>query len=181
MDSSNPYTTPQSESRPAMSTIGPVGLGSLAQAARDKEIGQARWTLIAVGILTLVVNAMRMQNLPNEIMEALRKNPVDPAQAEQVQQALMAFGLIIYGGAGLLGVVFIILGVIVKKFPVAITITALVLYLLVTLGFGVLDLNSLIKGGVIKLLIVVGLIRAVKAALAYQNDTKKAATGALLE
>jgi hypothetical protein len=69
-----------------------------------------------------------------------------------------------------LGVIFIILGVMVKSYPVPMTITGLVLYVLANAIFGLLDPAMLLQGVIIKIIVVVALIKAVQAALAYQRE-----------
>jgi len=165
VDADDPYKPPAAEAAKP--------LGSLAQSARGKELGQARTVLIVVGVLTLAANAFMMYNIPNEVQSVVRENDVDPAQLEQFKQTVSMFCYLIYGGAVLLGVLFIVFGVIVKKYPVPITITSLVLYILATLLFGLLEPMSLARGFIVKILIVVGLFRAIKAARAYESHTKK--------
>jgi hypothetical protein len=88
-------------------------------------------------------------------------------------QAIMGARL----GAGLvlgLGAVYIVLGLIVQKAPVPITIAGLSIYL-GTIAIGaLLDPKSLLAGGVIgiaiRIAIVLALIRAVRAAFAYQRE-----------
>jgi hypothetical protein len=151
-------------------------LGSLAQSARGKEIKQAQVILIIIGLLTMAVNGFLLFNLPNEIRQAIQQNQIDPAEVAAFTQAVNVIGYLIYGGALLLGAVFFIFGLIVKQYPVPITITSLVLYILATLGFGLLNPASLAQGIIVKILFIVGLFRAVKAARAYEGHTQKATT-----
>jgi hypothetical protein len=157
-------------------------LGSLAQSARDKHIKQAQVILIIIGLLTMAVNGFLLYNLPNEIAQAVQQNGVDPGQVEEFQRSVTMFGYLIYGGAALLGVVFLVLGLIVKQYPVPITIASLVLYIVSALLFALLNPMSLVQGIVVKVILIVALVRAMKAARAYESDTKKAAAaGVLLE
>ncbi len=148
-------------------------LGSLAQAARGNELKQAQRILIGIGGLTMAVNGFFLLNLPNEIQQAIQQNQIGPADAEQARQAMTILGGLIYGTAALLGLVFVIFGVIIKKFPVPITITSLVLYLLATVAFGLLDPTTLVAGLIIKVVIIYALFRAIQAARAYQAHTQK--------
>jgi hypothetical protein len=86
-----------------------------------------------------------------------------------------------------LGVVFLALGILVKTFPVPSTVLALVLYvggtiadvgLALSLGDGKENevLQVIMRGIWIKVLIVVGLIGAIQAALAYERERAKEAS-----
>ena len=48
-------------------------LGSLAQAARVKQLHQARNTLIAIGVLTIVVNGVMLALVPGQIDAEIKK------------------------------------------------------------------------------------------------------------
>ena len=66
-----------------------------------------------------------------------------------------------------------VFGLIIKQFPVPITITSLVLYILAIVVFGLLDPATLIQGIVLKIILIFGLFRAIKAARAFQAHTRK--------
>ena len=51
---------------------------------------------------------------------------------------MMISGYLIYGVPVLLGFLFVVFGSIIKQYPVAITVTSLVLYVLATVVFGLL-------------------------------------------
>ena len=89
--------------------------------------------------------------------------------AEVKSQAVGATRLISGGGVAL-GMVFIACGVLVRRHPVPTTITALALYLASMAIFGLINPSSLASGLIIKLFIVVGLFKAVQAAIAYQKE-----------
>ena len=80
----------------------------------------------------------------------------------------------IYGLPVVLGLLFVIFGLIVKQFPVPITITSLVLYILATAAFGLLEPATLLQGFIIKIIIIFALIRSIKAARAYRDHTQNA-------
>jgi hypothetical protein len=168
MEPLDPYAPPQTEN------LKP--LGSLAQSARGKEISQAKVTLIIIGILTMIVNGFLLFNLPNEIEQAIRQGQAgDPAEVEDFKRAATIAGYLFYGGPLLLGLVFVIFGLIVKKYPLTITITSLVLYIAATVLFAVLNPQSLASGAIVKIIIVVAFCRAIKAAKSYDVETRKAA------
>lgn len=153
----------------------PKPLGSLAQAARGNELQQAQRILIVIGVLTLAVNGFSLYNLPNEIQQAIRLNQVAPANVEAFRQAVTFFGYLIYGSAAVLGLLFVVFGLIMKRYPVAITITSLVLYILATAAFGVIAPATLAAGLIMKVIIIIFLFRAIKAARAFEAHTQKPA------
>jgi len=165
VEAENPFTPP------AAPTLKP--LGSLAQSARGNELKQAQRILIVIGLLTLAINAFLLYNLPNEIAQAMQQNKIGPDDADRFRQAVTASGYVVYGLPALLGVVFVIFGAIVKSFPVPITITSLVLYIIATLTFGLLNPAVLAQGIIMKVIIVVALFRAIKAAFAYQAHARE--------
>jgi hypothetical protein len=160
VEANDPYKPPVAE------TLKP--LGSLAQAARGNELKRAQRILIAVGVLTMAVNGFGLFNLPNEIQQAIQQNPVAPADVEEMRQAMRIEGYLLYGLPVLLGVLFVVFGVIIKQFPVPIVITSLVVYILAIAAFGLLDPATLIQGPIVKIVVILGLFRAIKAARAYQ-------------
>ncbi len=177
MEPLDPYQAPQ-----AVNDASQQPLGSLAQAARGKEIKQARWLLIAIGLLTLAANAFFIYNTPKEVDQVIVQQHIDPAQIEASRQFITWFCYAFYGGLALLGVLFFFFGLIIKSYPVPITITSLVLYILANVVVGLLNPMAVLSGILIKILIVVGLFKAVQAARAYESDTKKAiAAGYALE
>jgi hypothetical protein len=164
VEANDPYKPPGAE------TLKP--LGSLAQAARGNELKQAQRILIAIGVLTMALNGFFLFNLPNEIQQAIQQNRIAPADVEEMRQAMTIEGYLVYGLPVLLGVLFVVFGLIIKQFPVPITITSLVLYILAMAAFGLLDPTTLIKGLIVKVIVILALFRAIKAARAYQAHTQ---------
>ena len=178
MEPLNPYRPPVADSSAA-----PKKLGSLAQSAHGKELKQARNILIIIGVLTFALNGFMLANAQKEVDDAVRvelqkAGPgaiVDP----DAKQAILTMVYAIYGGAMALGAVFIFLGVIIKKFPLPITILSLVLYLAGTAVFAVLNWTTLLSGIIFKVFVVIALVRAIKAAKAYQDEVADEAYGEL--
>jgi hypothetical protein len=124
------------------------GLQSLAQAARGKQLGQIRWTLLIIGGLTIALNVFILATNPEEL----------------IQNRAITLMFIALGGA------YIALGIFVKAQPVFCTTLGLVLYIL---GFAVtLVLNpaTIVQGLIVKIIIVVALARAIGSARAYELE-----------
>jgi hypothetical protein len=152
----NPYQFSPEQKLPGDQAPKVGGLGSLAQASRGQQLKSARTTLIAIGALTVVVNLIFMVLLPAQLPIA------------------MGFAMSIQGVFVVLGAVFIVCGLLVKQFPVASTLTALVLYIVSALAMAALDPTMLARGIIIKIIIVVALVKAVQAAFAYQREMQTA-------
>jgi hypothetical protein len=155
------------------------GLGSLSQEARSSQLGTARGILLFIGVLTVAANAFFYTQIEKQVDEELNKQVqalrgqgmiADPVELKKIRESAIQIAKLIQGGAVLLGVVFIIMGVMVKQYPVPITITALVLYIGATAIFGFIEPSSLIRGIIIKVIIVVALAKSVQTALAYQRE-----------
>src|SRR5262245_47379733 len=156
------------------------GLGSLAQSARNKHPRQARRVLIAVGILTVLVQTGMYFVEANTIRDEIRKvRPdlaADPAGMAEAEETVGRILLLVHGGAVGLGVVFILLGVFVERAPVAITATALVLFIGREVIFALIDPTNLARGWLIKIIFIVRLVKARQAAVAAQQEKASAAT-----
>ena len=154
-------------------------LGSLSQSARSKTLSGARSTLIFIGVLAAIVGAAQWQlggamvreAIAEEVKVAERQGmaidfeEVAKIEAEQIQTARLASGALLG-----LGVVFIFLGTMVYKIPVIATVTGLVLYVGLQTVSGVLSPETIGKGLLIKIIVVVCLAKAVQAAVAYQKE-----------
>ena len=108
------------------------GLSILAQSAREKQINRACSILLVVGVLTILANIGFMFLVQSQVDAELRKAGVDrrallPEQ-QMILNGVMFLSYAMLGGFAALGVVFLILGVKVRQYPVGCTVTGLVLY-----------------------------------------------------
>ncbi|HJS07735.1 MAG TPA: hypothetical protein VJ809_08740 [Pirellulales bacterium] len=139
--------------------------------------------MIVVGILTIGVNVFQYVNvekmIDQELAKELQKQGIARHQVDQVafnQARDTAIGgvrvlcIVLIG----LGVVYIVMGMLVKQYPVPLTITGLALYIGSALVFAVIDPMTLFQGIIIKIFIVIGLVKAVQAALAYEKERRTA-------
>jgi hypothetical protein len=171
--SPNPYQSPSVAPR-----SGPASLGSLAQSARQKQLNTARGILLAIGILTIVVNVAFYFMIESQVNEGInaeiRKLPpgmvADPVKLAELRTNAIRIAQLIQGAVIALGVLFVVFGLIVKKYPVPITITSLVLYIGAAAVLGLLDPATLVQGIVFKIIIIVGLAKSIQSALAYERE-----------
>jgi hypothetical protein len=151
------------------------GLGSLAQSARGKQLNQARWLLIVIGLLTLGINGFILVKELGEVRDAVAAGRIPRGAVNTVYTLVY----VIDGGAAALGLLFVIFGLIIKMFPVPITIISLILYILAAVGFAMLNFaflerdkffETLWQGIIVKVIIIVAFIKAIQAAIAYERD-----------
>ena len=157
------------------------GLSSLAQSAREKQINSARVTLFIIGGLTIVLNIVWAFMGPSQFDAELRKAGLNPQNLAPEHQAFIRFALMMHyavcAGFALMGVVFIVLGVLVRKYPVPCTIAGLALFLLGNLIQFAIYPASLAANWIFKIIIVVLLVKAIQAALAAEREKREALTG----
>src|SRR5262245_41069129 len=115
----NPYQFTPEQKLPGDQAPKVGGLGSLAQASRGQQLNSARTTLIVIGVLSLIVNVIFMALIPGQVREQLQRNGqgLDPNQLAIATSVALG----IQGIFALLGIAFIVLGLLVKRFPVACT------------------------------------------------------------
>jgi hypothetical protein len=154
-------------------------LGSLAQSARGNQLKSARGILLCVGILTVIANVamgFMSKNIIDKEIDAeiaqvyAQGMEVEPAAVEEVRESAMRAMWVAVALWCLTGVVFIVLGIIVYRFPIPVTITGLVLYVGCIAVSLILDPSTVGKGWIIKALITAGLFKAVQAAIAYEKE-----------
>ena len=138
------------------------GLGSLAQSTRGNDLNKTRNILIVIGLLTLAINGFMFGNAMDEVRQA--------GIAPEDEARVLGLVRLIYGAGIAVGLAFVICGVLVKKFPVPLTILSLVLYVGANAGFAFLDPTILMQGLVVKIIVVVALAKSVQTAMAYQKD-----------
>jgi hypothetical protein len=160
-------------------------LGSLGQSARLKELKTARVIFIVIGLLTIGTNAFLYNRMPS-IVDAQIKKEVDPllrkgmtidpvAMAELRASAIRASQLAAIGFIAI-GVVYLVFAAIIEKYPVPITISGLVIYIASAAIMAIFEPMSLVQGLLIKILFVVGLLKAVQAALSFERRRKEMET-----
>jgi hypothetical protein len=144
-------------------------LGSLAQKAREKSLNTARIILILVGILQIGVGIgfamMAQQNLEAEVKKQ-GMVIVDQRAFESTVHLLQA----INGAAAFVGLLLLMCGLLVKRYPVPMTVTGLVLYVGLHATLAILEPESLVRGILLKIIFVVALVKAIQAAAAYQRE-----------
>lgn len=156
-----------------------LGLGSLAQSARFKQLKQARNILLAIGVLTILVNVFLLANVRNGAKRVIVGVPGSPAQIQELEDHVVRVGAAIYGAVIFLGILFVVFGLTVKFYPVPITIISLILYVGAAAIFAVLNPTSLAQGAIIKVIIIIGLAKAIQSAVAFERERRQTALPAV--
>jgi hypothetical protein len=138
------------------------------------ELHAARWTLIVIGILTILVDLLLFFNVDNEIAEVAQDAAV---QDEAIDIVLFeTIGRILDGCTMMVGVVFILMGAGVYQFPVAAPAIGLGLYVLGLHVLGIvmyLILNPMAMispfGIAVKFVIIGTLVKAINSGVYYRR------------
>ena len=152
-------------------------LTSLSQSARMKQLKSARMILIFVGVVTVALNGFLFVQaeamVDNEISNLQMQGIVIEGDVNQIRDQAIKMRHLIHGGTVALGVVFILLGVAVRSFPVPATVLGLVLYLGSIAVFAVINPASLLQGLFLpcdmKIIFIYCLFKAVHSAIGYQR------------
>jgi hypothetical protein len=148
-------------------------LQSLAQAARTNHLKQIRGTLLTIGILTVILNLIDLISFAGHGRAGFG-NQAGAPNALGVADYVIVFTF--DGGAILVGLLFILFGVLVRHFPVPITIASLVVYVLMSIvcvpilifALGVTSIFAI----VFRIVFIIALARAVHTAIIYQREQR---------
>lgn len=168
------------------------GLGSLAQQSRRKALGRAKGILWLVGVLTVLVNGFQLLNVEKEFEKAVgaelrregvtlsevRARPTEErAEFDEAYDKGLRLARVITVAGVVMGLCFIACALFVNRRPVAATVTGLVLFLGAWAATLALEPALALRGALIKVLIVIGLVSAVRAALAVERAEREGAQG----
>jgi hypothetical protein len=164
-------------------------LGNLAQESRKKQLKTARWILIVLGLLQIGLSLFFILNARNLVRQQFDKEvaalrgqglQIDEVELKKLEDEATGQTQLLNIGGLIGGISFIALGALVFQYPVVCTVTGLVLYIGLVAVFGFItylsegDPSVFFKGFIIKILIIVGLFKAIQAALEYQKEARSA-------
>jgi hypothetical protein len=160
-----------------------TGYGSLAHSARAKQLKTAKVILWIIGILTIALGGFLFSNAEDEVDRALSAElrrvgasmeTVDKAKYNEVREEVLRKAKLIYSANIGLGFLFIGCALLVSRKPVIATVTGLVLYLGGQAAIIAMDEGGpgagIAKGLLVRILIIVALVSAVKAAIAVERQ-----------
>jgi hypothetical protein len=156
-------------------------LGSLAQSARLKQLNAARVIFCLIGAFFIGIHVYEYMNLDKIIDQQLQEliaqevgpgMQVDQAKVDEVRQLMMTFATVADFVMIGIGVLYLLFALLVRKFPVTTTVVGLLLYLAYIGIFAFLQPMTLVQGYLIKIVIIVGLAKAIQAAFAYRAEER---------
>ena len=160
---------------------------SLATTARNQELKKAKGILWFVGVVTILFQGFLFANSKKELDEAmsaeLGKNGISLAQIRALPEEQRtefdteysnAFNKVrfIYGAGIGIGAIFVVCALGLDRKPVAATVTGLALYLGSIAVQAAIEPLTIMQGIIVKVLIIIGLISSVKAALAVEKERR---------
>ena len=171
------FSFPQGDTSDQVDGMPQLTLTSLSQSARMKQLKSARMILIFVGVVTVALNGFLFVQaetmVENEIRNLQIQGIVIEGDINQIRDQTVKMTRLIHGGTVGLGVVFILLGVAVRSFPVPATVLGLVLYLGGIAVFAAINPASLLQGFILpcdmKIIFIYCLFKAVHSAIGYQR------------
>jgi hypothetical protein len=157
-------------------------LGSLTQQARLKSLNAARAVFLVVGLLTIGVNVIGLSQAEkivnadmNQQYEAMRKKGVrfEARQFHELRVSTIQTAKVLSVGLIGVGVLYLVFAATVTAYPVAITISGLAIYVAAMAVFAVLDPTQVALGIIFKIFVIIGLVKAVQAAIAYEREQRE--------
>lgn len=166
-------------------------LGSLAQKARGQKLRQVRIIFFIIGVLTIVANLFDITQIRPNFQKAVQKEiqakggpgmvQVDRALLQKEEDNAFFLGCALDSVFIFTGVIFLLLGALIYRFPVPATVIGLVLYV-VTFGVGLLIVVTLgeaeaiglfvSRGLIFRICFIIALIASIKSAVAYENERR---------
>jgi uncharacterized Zn finger protein (UPF0148 family) len=155
-----------------------IGLKHQKQ-AHQQRMRSGRTTILVVAILTLIaavavyfIGTSALDKAMQEVDSVRHDEDIDPAaiaEADAENQKAERLVMLIAGLNILLGVIYLGLWVWAKARPLPATISALILFATVWVASAALDPAELIRGIIVKIVILVFLIKAVDSARKFQR------------
>jgi flagellar basal body-associated protein FliL len=159
---------------------------NMGMAVRLKQMNRLRIILIMVGVLLLATHVGPLLTVHSQaesaVEEEAREQGVPLAQMEPAAKAkkieqYVKIGTIFYLAMIGIGLLYVVFGLIVHKFPVPVAVLALVLFISLQAIFITLDPSNIYRGLIIKVLILVALVGGVSTAISYQNKLAEERAG----
>ena len=128
-----------------------------------KHIRSARFAIMVVAIITIIVSIVMWYMLQRDIDKA-SGNPL-----MLINEKIVAFQKVAIASTFFVGLLFIGLFFWAKKNPFGASLTALIIYATSILVQAGMEPETLVKGIIIKIIIILALVRGVQAGLAYKK------------
>jgi hypothetical protein len=182
--SNDPQTLPE-ESPYASPSSSLSALALQKQSIWTKELKSARTVLIVVGVIQLLFGAFMFSRVRDNYYNAVKKEvakqgPEFVFDKELADQHFDTQKTLIYAMNAIpiaFGVFLFVMAALVFKFPVGVTLTSLIAFVLIHAADVVVDPPSLVKGLIMKIVFVVVLWKAFKSAQAAKAAMEQSGHG----
>lgn len=178
--------SPNLPAGPNFTAYPPSSLGSLREGARSKNLKSARIALFVAFGVCLVQAMLEYATMDRQAEDLIRKEissqgpgfVVDQEARQEMKDAIMRIGTIMCAGILGMALIFLVLAFLVYKFPLFCTVGGLILYLgyALTMAYlisadGEVSIFKALWAGILwKIIIIVGLVKGIQSAVAYQNE-----------
>jgi energy-coupling factor transporter transmembrane protein EcfT len=149
-------------------------LGSLTQAVRSKQLKTARTILFFVGGYFILLILYFWLTFDKQAEEAAKQEGIPPWQIAEYKDAVKQGFYVVTGVFAALSILYFVLGALAKRHPVGVSITGLVVFLAWWAIMAALDRRNIYMGLLIKIIVIVGLAKAIQAAIAYRREQEAA-------
>jgi hypothetical protein len=143
----------------------------------------AQRILFTVGILTILINLAQFGAIEAAVEQSMNAQAqkviaqgkrIDPVKFAQIKKSAVQIGQLTAGGFVGIGVLYVVFGLILHRFPVPVTIVALSVYVGLTVIMLMIDPAHTAGRVIFRVIIIVALVKAVQAAIAYQRQRNSA-------
>jgi hypothetical protein len=149
----------------------PARLGSLTQAARSKRLKSVRGWLFFIGGWLIFCLVVEWLTIDMQLQAVAKEHGIPAARIPELKEFVMPTMYAITVGYILLAITYVVFGFLVQKYPVPITISALVIFVALMLIIAAIGgAKTLFSGIILKVVIIIGLAKAIQSAIAYQQE-----------
>ena len=149
----------------------PARLASLTQAARSRQLKTARGLLFFVGGWLIFSLIIEWVTIDMQLERVAKEHGVPAARIPELKELVMPTMYAITAGYIILAITYVVFGFLVRTYPVPITITALVIFVALMLIIAAIGgVQTVFSGIIFKVIIIIGLAKAIQSAIAYQKE-----------
>ncbi len=156
-------------------------LGSLAASAHSKKLKTARNVLIVAGAIYALLYGLQFLSAERLANLAIEKEVGVGAQVSEEDRMMVVNGLrLVMGAFVAVGLILLALGFLVRRFPVPVTIMALVVFLSLHAVLALMNPLTLVDGLILKFFVLAALLGAMKSAFAFESDRRTVAAAEMM-
>jgi hypothetical protein len=113
-------------------------------------------------------NQQEIKNLPPGTV-------IDQDKLKEIEDAQVRVNTLVNAGFGICGVIMVVCGILINKFPIPATVLSLVVYIGITaimVAFSDSPGAALGSGMIIRVIVIVALAKAIQSAIAYEKERR---------